>query len=400
MVRLRQSTIRKSVDSYRSKIKAYLDFCSFSGAQALPVSPLVIGRFVAMFRNGRSAQSYLTAVAWLCDALGFPVDRPDGMTGCPVWRDRGLKQILRGSIKDTAPPKRATAVPWELTIRLVRFAASRREPEMALAYVLASVFMLRVQNELLPLETHGSFGHSSIEFITPHGGFQGDSTMTIVLNSRKNRPSGSRIVRNCLCRNNMRHALCPVHAFEQWCRESRQMPGRVFRGLDYTRFVRAFRLHLAALNVPDAANYTSHGFRRGTAQEMLRNGSRLAEILTAGDWRSPAFLAYLETAEIEEGAVLDILVQDREPAASRVVEIDPPAPVDTVAAPLGPVPKCRAPVPPAPKKRKVDHSVGYRKVTDFFPVVVPDGPDGDAVPAVAPDDPVVVPVDPSQADAA
>ena len=198
----------------------------------------------------------------------------------------------------------------------------------------------------------------------------------------------------------MRHALCPVHAFEQWCRESRQMPGRVFRGLDYTRFVRAFRLHLAALNVPDAANYTSHGFRRGTAQEMLRNGSRLAEILTAGDWRSPAFLAYLETAEIEEGAVLDILVQDREPAASRVVEIDPPAPVDTVAAPLGPVPKCRAPVPPAPKKRKVDHSVGYRKVTDFFPVVVPDGPDGDAVPVVEPNDPVVVPVDPSQADAA
>ena len=38
---------------------------------------------------------------------------------------------------------------------------------------------------------------------------------------------------------------------------------------------------------------------------MLVAGARLCEILRAGEWRSAAFLAYLDKAELECGATLE-----------------------------------------------------------------------------------------------
>ena len=38
----------------------------------------------------------------------------------------------------------------------------------------------------------------------------------------------------------------------------------------------------------------------------MENGSDLAEILRAGQWRSAAFLRYLNAADIEKGVALDV----------------------------------------------------------------------------------------------
>ena len=56
---------------------------------------------------------------------------------------------------------------------------------------------------------------------------------------------------------------------------------------------------LAEAGVPEADKYTSHDLRRGHADDMRRGGATLGEILRAGDWRSPAFLAYLEKEQLE-----------------------------------------------------------------------------------------------------
>ena len=38
----------------------------------------------------------------------------------------------------------------------------------------------------------------------------------------------------------------------------------------------------------------THDWRRGHARDLQRGGARLWEILQAGDWKSPAFLSYLD----------------------------------------------------------------------------------------------------------
>ena len=51
--------------------------------------------------------------------------------------------------------------------------------------------------------------------------------------------------------------------------------------------------------------YRLHDFRRGHARDLLRRGKPLYEILRAGEWSSPAFLAYLDRAELEDLAVME-----------------------------------------------------------------------------------------------
>ena len=43
------------------------------------------------------------------------------------------------------------------------------------------------------------------------------------------------------------------------------------------------------------------------AREMVASGSSLAEVLSAGQWRSSAFMLYLDKSEIEEDAVFAAL---------------------------------------------------------------------------------------------
>ena len=39
-------------------------------------------------------------------------------------------------------------------------------------------------------------------------------------------------------------------------------------------------------------------------QDLIDSGATLAEILAAGQWRSPAFLVYADLGALEQGAVL------------------------------------------------------------------------------------------------
>jgi len=67
----------------------------------------------------------------------------------------------------------------------------------------------------------------------------------------------------------------------------------------------ALREMLAELKIPNAESYRTHDFRRGHAEDMRRSESKLFEILTAGDWRSAAFLSYLYRMSLERDLVLE-----------------------------------------------------------------------------------------------
>ena len=53
---------------------------------------------------------------------------------------------------------------------------------------------------------------------------------------------------------------------------------------------------LAKIGIEFAQSYTSHGFRRGASQELEEKGPQISVIATVGEWRSLAFLGYVETA--------------------------------------------------------------------------------------------------------
>ena len=56
--------------------------------------------------------------------------------------------------------------------------------------------------------------------------------------------------------------------------------------------------------------YRTHDMRRGHALDLQLAGKPLYEILQAGEWRSPAFLAYLDKYTLEAAAVVEAHVDE------------------------------------------------------------------------------------------
>ena len=119
--------------------------------------------------------------------------------------------------------------------------------------------------------------------------------------------------RGCWCKKDK--DTCPVHVLLPWL--LRLPPGAtLFPGISPWGALRTMRRMLVILKVPDAGKYCVHDFRRGHALDLqlsgaclsgwlvpctlrvrdvrVHTGATLWEILAAGEWRSPKFLAYLD----------------------------------------------------------------------------------------------------------
>ena len=56
---------------------------------------------------------------------------------------------------------------------------------------------------------------------------------------------------------------------------------------------------------PNFHEFGLHSLRRGQPQQILDDGGSLADVLRACQWSSPAFLLYLDFAEVEQEAVME-----------------------------------------------------------------------------------------------
>ena len=343
---LGRETIQKSIKSYVSRLRAWLGFACSGIMQGgvLSATPSDMLMFIAIFRNGNSAQKYVSAVKWIYVYLQKQL----------TWESEKVRQTMRGAKKMTrlqsaAKPRRA--IRWDLLRRLVEYAWVRGDYYYAYAYVMAANFLLRCKDELV------SMWFEQLTFatqVTPN-------TVSLRLPSRKNLPQGTSMKRRCICQQHP--WLCPVHMASRLCvKVDREMRGKIFP-FSYSSLQNVLRAHLSALQVPDANEYSTKAFRRGTAREMLANQSSLADVLVAGQWRSAAFLLYIDKMDVEEDAVfaaLDSLSdeEDTRPATGTVptriaptaqqlpIAPAPPSPpaASAVAAPK--VPPARA-APPA-----------------------------------------------------
>jgi len=164
-------------------------------------------------------------------------------------------------------------------------------------FLLTYVFLLRLPSEALPVVA----GLKGRVPDTNAALFRDGSSLVLVLKRRKNKQHGSILTRSCTCRS--ARAICVVHVLGPVLEKCR-VGQPVFGGCTAASAMEYLRMMLLAVNVDRATEYRTHDLRRGHAEDLAEAGRPLHEILTAGEWSSPAFLKYLDLHKLESQMVV------------------------------------------------------------------------------------------------
>ena len=156
----------------------------------------------------------------------------------------------------------------------------------------AYIFLLRVPSECLPFIVGGG------DFLR---GVQSSlcirsECIGLQLRTRNNKRHGSVLWRQCWC--SQQTSTCSVKVFGRWA-ATKPVGTALFCGLNAGMATKLLRCILAALKVEGAERFRLQDFRRGHADDLANSGASLLEILKAGEWRSPAFLKYLNIESLE-----------------------------------------------------------------------------------------------------
>ena len=190
------------------------------------------------------------------------------------------------------------------------------DPEWGLLAAMSWAFLFRVQSEALPLE----FG-SRAEAINglPEGRHSSvyidENRLVVRLRARKNRPSGSILIRECTCNNRQEEQrLCVVRCME-W--QDQPVGEKIFT-LTPSSAKQRLRRYAKLLGVQSSSELTLKTFRASRATTLALEGKPGHQRLEAGEWRSAAFLKYVSTDSLDAGAVLmkSVVESDSDYAAS------------------------------------------------------------------------------------
>ena len=97
---------------------------------------------------------------------------------------------------------------------------------------------------------------------------------------------------------------CPIHVLWVWASKF-GIGQKPWVGLTPGRALTELRHGLLHCGVDGAQKYRTHDLRRGHAKDLQLKGASLYQILAAGEWRSPAFLSYLDLVELERDVVIE-----------------------------------------------------------------------------------------------
>ena len=278
----------------RSGLRCYRSFCIkllLHERAVLPPQAATLAAWAALFRCEGTFGNYIGYLRTGCMLLGHSVD---------TFNDPLVKRARR-AIKSrgdfVARPKQFLGQ-RELCMLLAKPAVESRQQSLAMLWLFAYVFLARVPSEALPVarvqyERDARKRHSAI--------IVHEDRIVLHLARRKNKPRGSTLTRTCWCRTCA--AACPVHVLGAWVRE--RTFGQLLFPFGASEALRELRSALAAVEFARANSYRTHDFRRGHARDLQRAGKTLAEILSAGEWRSCAFMRYLDEHELERDAVVE-----------------------------------------------------------------------------------------------
>lgn len=260
------------------------------GTRPFPVKLSDVLGWSLTFRCLGTFGNYLTHLRGACCAMGFP---------SPPVGHPAVQRATAGIAKRAMfSPKPLHAVQRTMLRNLILHS----EGLIGALWLTAYTWLLRLPSEALPLKI---FHAEPPPGLHKSALWRCGECICLRLSCRKNLQSGSGVLKRvCSCRGSER--TCPVHGL--WDRHFASLPdgAEPWAGLTAASALLALRGVLQKLSVPCAHEFGTHAFRRGHARDLLQGGATLAEILRAGQWKSAAFLRYLESADIEQGAALEV----------------------------------------------------------------------------------------------
>jgi hypothetical protein len=245
------------------------------------------------FRREGTYANYVSHLAMACDLAGLPSDSTRG---------RNVKRA-KNALKKNQREGRGKLFLRRTTTAGLMEAVGGESQELAMLYLAAYVFLLRVTSEAHPLEIGTK---DDLNGILPAGrqsvAVLHDGTLHLRLRKRKNRKDGSHLERSCWCHEST--ATCPVHVLGAWLA---QFPTgtKPFTGIKIHFAMKRMRDSLKGMGVERAEEYRLHDFRRGHSEDLMEGGATLCQILSAGEWKTPAFLDYLDLNTLEKKAVVE-----------------------------------------------------------------------------------------------
>ena len=275
-----------SLASVKSGVRAWLAFCRRCLKRSGDVLPPEVGDLLAwsrLFRHAGTFGNYVSYVRLACELVGVSTtvfEHPSVKRAKVAIEKRGLfarrapKFIRIGLLQQMVAMSNAT----QQHVRLVSLCMT------------SYAFLLRVPSEAIPICAHSASNFNApVMTVSEH-------ELVLSLPKRKNRRTPSVLRRRCWCQQC--EATCPVHVLGPYFRALApgEQPFVKFKPSSALRELRALLEHL---QVPDAHAYRTHDLRRGHAEDLRINGATLGEILRAGDWKSPAFLMYLDQSQLE-----------------------------------------------------------------------------------------------------
>ena len=300
-LQLRLSQQRKSLPQVASGLKAWHLYATgilgYSEEATLPPysSEHVCG-WLTLFANPGTAANYLSYLRWACREFRKDLS----------WSDSAVASLLK-SMKKVDLHTRISQMPEGVRLaesdvyRLGLLAWELGDPEFGILTTLSYSFLFRVASECIPLEIG-----TAAEAVSPlpegrHSGiYVANGKLHVRLRSRKNRPQGSLLIRECNCGALQEPRLCPVHCFD-W--QQLNEGDRLFT-LTNAAARHRLRRYATMLALPGAARVTLKVFRASRATALALQGRPIHHILEAGEWRSAAMLRYVSADALDTGSLL------------------------------------------------------------------------------------------------
>ena len=294
-------------NSHDSFISGYRCWMSFAGSvlklRGSEMPPTLEGvlAWSTLFRSPKTFQNYVGYVRLACQLARVSTSALD---------DRAVaRATLSIAKRRNFVPRPKLFVKLCVVQRMLPECGKPNSPWSladGMLFLTAYIFLLRVPSECLPIVKIDQAPHPGLVLGQSTLWVEHDKVVLKLL-KRKNKPEGSVLWRSCWC--STCKATCPVHVLGAYFK-SLACGSAPFRGKTPSGALGSLRDILGFLKVPDAALFRTHDLRRGHAEDLKLSGANLFQILKAGEWRSPAFLSYLDVNELESAAVVEAHLEE------------------------------------------------------------------------------------------
>ena len=259
---------QKSALKYVSPVRLWGAMAVKMQCAPWPPSDCVLGAFAVAVQHGPTLMKYCSQIRSVLRLVRIPLGSLD---------DTSL--LARGAAKSAKQSRFCPRASAKQTRALANHFRRLGDPEVADSFVVARHFCLRYGSELVPLHSNNS--HSKVVFRQIGSRWEA----TVHLHHRKMYRQSVEVIRRCICELQTPD-LCGVCALRRQPEE-----GRKFPSITYSSALAILKTGCLALNFERAAEWGTHAFRRGWADEVLAQGGVPAMFHTGG-WRGLAAFGY------------------------------------------------------------------------------------------------------------